>query len=257
MNYSILRIPSALKIFDVAMNRTLITGTLVLALAALLFTDSASQDASKIDEPNDPNDALFSFSIASEEDYDLMVRGRQLAIGQCWHSLDARARCETHEERTKFDGDAARAADLAGKLRAKELTDELCSNLTLPDPGAIIDDWIFYGPLIKYPAARALVDIGGPEAAKSVLFHLKHKLERTELLLCGHVLVRLDDPKVTLERLRLAKEASRLEDPPEVREVFWDNLAQVKQWLEDPDFDDSMRLAPAQERPERGSGTRN
>jgi hypothetical protein len=77
-----------------------------------------------------------------------------------------------------------------------------------------------------------------------VFWRLKSKLDRRELLVCAHVLYEIDDPRLTVERLKIAKEDSRFEDPPEVREVFWDNLAQVKQWLEDPRFATDEEIRP-------------
>jgi hypothetical protein len=136
---------------------------------------------------------------------------------------------------------------LLGELRARdsESVHALCEHLTYEEQVIMVSDDIL-SPLLLYPAARSLVQIGGREAAEGILRHMKKKLDRKELLICAHVLNQIDDETVTLERMRVAvTKRLRGEDPlAEDRKVFFDNLSKVKQWLENPSFETAEEFRP-------------
>jgi hypothetical protein len=95
-----------------------------------------------------------------------------------------------------------------------------------------------------YVAAEALINIGGREAANAVIDHLKEPRTERELLLCAQVLYRNDALEITFERLRLAAERAKGDEAMEHRDMFLRNLAQMKEWLGDPNFERDERYLP-------------
>lgn len=216
----------------------------MLATLSAGLTIGHSQDRSKEGRLPDPNDPLVNFSIRNPKDFDLARRSREKAIRESIGILERRLRTAPGESEKDYAGSAIL---MLGDLRAGESNAVyvLCNHLTYPAGVVMISDneW---DPLLLYPAAQALVKIGGREAAEGILRRMKQKLDRKELLICAHVLNQIDDEEVTLERMRVAvTKRLRGEDPlAEDRKVFFDDLSKVKQWLEDPTFETDKQFRP-------------
>jgi hypothetical protein len=201
----------------------------------------AAQDES-IKRDVDDNEASRALSNKHQQQVLQLIRDRSLATRECTKVLATRA-AKMVKVRSEEDYHAAIAAGLLGELRSHQSSaiDALCANLTLNTVVVVSGD---DGPLLQFRAAKALVAIGGREAAEGVIRHMKLKLDRRELLICAHILNQIDYHAITFERLRIAKEQARLEEPQEVREVFFHNLAQVQQWIEDPAFEHDEKFRP-------------
>ena len=179
------------------------------------------------------------------DEFDSVICEREQAIAQCMEVLRTSAPRKAAKDRPRYDLKVERAIGLLGKLDVDrpECVNSICGNLALYAEGVSFSE-DSNDPLLLRPAARALVKIGGREVAEGVIRHMKQKLDRRELLICAHILNQNDYHRVTFERLRIAKEQARLEEPQEVREVFFDNLAQVQQWIEDPGFESDAKFRP-------------
>lgn len=215
------------------------------AIATVTCAVAISQDRATSRDGSKPDDPLRGFSIKDGDDIDLVIRGREQAIAQCMEVLRTSAPRKAAKDGPRYDLKVERAVGLLGKLDAErpECVASICRNLALYTEGVSFSE-DSNDPLLLRPAARALVTIGGREAAEGVIRHMKQELDRGELLICAHILNQNDYHRVTFERLRIAKEQARLEEPQEVREIFFHNLAQVQQWIEDPGFESDPKFRP-------------
>lgn len=74
------------------------------------------------------------------------------------------------------------------------MPDLLCKNLTMcPELVAGSVEWPD-----AYASAMALIHIGGPRVANSVIKYLKQRRSESELLLCAQILHRNDVREITL-----------------------------------------------------------
>lgn len=227
------------------MNRAIPLSALVVIVIGTL-ANTRSQEEAKVNDPPDPSDPLLTFSVKDYRDVDLVRRARDKAIRQCKQILKARAKQQSANPPNVLDGYSATAVSLLGELRAKdsECIDALCDDLTSKG-GVIAVSGDAFVPLRDFPAAKALVQIGGREATEGILRRMKNKLERRELLICAHVLSQIDDRAVILERMRVSLTTRRRgEDPLKISKNFLSNLDKVREWLEDPSFATGEEFRP-------------
>ena len=133
-----------------------------------------------------------------------------------------------------------RAVRLLGTLRAsdQDIPDLLCKHLTVR-PEVTGTHWTDV-----FQSAMALIRIGGPNVANAVINHLKQPRSETELLLCGQILHRNDAHEITFARFEMAMAEAKPKMKPEAYEVFARNLAQIKEWLSDPNYAFDWRYSP-------------
>ncbi|MCI0361109.1 MAG: hypothetical protein L0211_21730 [Planctomycetaceae bacterium] len=212
-----------------------------LAIAVIIFTGNRAAVAQS------PSRTLINgigqlegedFSIEDVSAATRHLRWREVAINDSKRILLWRLEGKLNDPE---GSQAAAAARLLGSLRAgdHDAPSLLCKNLTLV-PGSIHGThWSDV-----YVSALALIQIGGPKVATAVINHVKHPRAKTELLLLAQVLHKNDSPEITFARFQSALREAKLQLPAQEYERFAQNIAQLTEWLRDPQFDIDGRFSP-------------
>ncbi len=178
------------------------------------------------------------FSVNDVLDVSRQLRWQEVAALDCHRILLWR-----FDGRLRDDGDrqAARAARLLGSLRAsdKETVDLLCRNLTLRPTFYSTPHW-----MNGFVAVEALIQIGGPQVANSVIDLLKDDRTENEIKLCAQILYRNDELDITFHRMRLVQERTKQTMNQDDHSRFVRNLAKVTEMLAAPDFVKDKRNLP-------------
>lgn len=212
-----------------------------LAIAVILFTGSRAAVAecpfgAFIDGTGQSDAEDFSIEDASATSRHL--HWREIAINDSKRILLWRIEGRLNDPE---GSQAAAAARLLGSLRAgdHDAPSLLCKNLTLVPGSAYGTDWSDI-----YVSAVALIQIGGPRVATTVISHVKQPRNKTELLLIAQVLHKNDSHEITFARFQIALREAKVELPEHEYEIFAQNIAQLTEWLRDPQFGIDGRFSP-------------
>ena len=195
-------------------------------------------DSARETPPSDIHIGRSAFSLGDGKAINFFQGWREVAVQECRRVLEQRAAGSLDDPGGEQIETAVR---LLTTLRPSEssVSDALCKNLTfVPD----LTRGVHWTKC--HLSAMALIHIGGPQVANSVINHLKEPRGETELQLCAQVLYRNDVLEITFTRFRVATEQANRMMKPEQREVFARNLAQMKEWLSDPQFERNPTYRP-------------
>ncbi len=103
-------------------------------------------------------------------------------------------------------------------------------------------------PLKARNAAKALISIGGPRTATTMIRRLRKELTDDELRHYTFVLYMLDTPELTARRLAFAIEKEKANPPyPRPDLKYIGKLEQIKKLISDPDFAKDRNNWPARD----------
>jgi hypothetical protein len=188
----------------------------------------------------------ITFSIDDAKEINHQLRWQDIAVSESRRILELRLDSKL-DDPGGWKADAA--AKLLGRLRVsdQDVPDLLCKNLTMcPE---LVGGSVAWPD--TYASAMALIHIGGPRVANSVIKYLKQPRSESELLLCAQILHRNDLPEITFVRFQMATAEAKPIMTPEAHEVFARNLNQIKGWLSDPRFAYDRRYSPLKLTPDR------